>query len=104
MGWVTFLISTFRARQGKSSSQHVWPSGLRRQTQDLLGVTPHEFKSRSVQSFYTLSASRSNFISSNFSNGNDEALPANKVFRTLRQRPTTTRDSSKSTKTTATAK
>ena len=32
--------------------KQVWPSGLRRQTQDLLGVTPHEFKSRSLQIFY----------------------------------------------------
>jgi hypothetical protein len=32
--------------------KHMWPSGLRRQTQDLLGVTPHEFESRRVQIFY----------------------------------------------------
>lgn len=29
----------------------MWPSGLRRQTQDLLGETPHAFESRSVHSF-----------------------------------------------------
>jgi hypothetical protein len=35
----------------KKYLKHMWPSGLRRQTQDLLGVTPHEFESRRVQIF-----------------------------------------------------
>ena len=36
------------------SIKHIWPSGLRRQTQDLLGVTPREFESHSVHSFYEI--------------------------------------------------
>ena len=56
------LINVIRRNEGRwgdkawpevrSYHKHMWPSGLRRQTQDLLGVTPHEFESRRVQIFY----------------------------------------------------
>ena len=34
--------------------KHVWPSGLRRQTQDLVDVSPREFKPHRMQTFYFL--------------------------------------------------
>ena len=84
----------------KKASKHVWPSGLRRQTQDLLGVTPHEFKSRRVQSFYTSFIGQSNFSILKFRNyGNEEIFRLLIIrYRTLKLSQMTVKDYSRSTK------
>ena len=47
------MISPLRTSSGiQTVSKLVWPSGLRRQTQDLMGVSPREFKSHRMHTFY----------------------------------------------------
>jgi hypothetical protein len=83
----------------------MWPSGLRRQTQDLLGVTPHEFKSRRVHTFYTLLLVNLTLVVFNFATMvMTKSFISNITYRTQQLSLLTINDCSRSTRTTVRAR